>query len=183
MAWQSTRMAEPEIDTRFELHAAVHVHANPHTVYDTVSDITRMGEWSPENTGGEWLTAPPGRAGARFRGHNRGEQRDWTTECEVLAADRPHLFSWGVHGSVNAAETSTWSFEITPTEGGCLLTQRYVMSELRHGLRVQLAELSEQQAALFLARRRSRLEGGMRHTVRAVKRTIEQAPGLTPTND
>ncbi|MGJ7909167.1 SRPBCC family protein [Actinopolyspora sp. H202] len=170
-------MAEPEIDTRFELHAAVHVHADPRTVYDTVSDITRMGEWSPENTGGEWLD-PPGQPGARFHGHNRGDHRDWTTECEVLEADRPRLFSWGVHGSVNAAETSIWSFEITPTDGGCLLTQRYVMSELRHGLRVQLAELSEQQAALFLARRRSRLEGGMRHTVRAVKRTIEQARGL-----
>ncbi|SFT71684.1 hypothetical protein SAMN04487904_106173 [Actinopolyspora lacussalsi subsp. righensis] len=83
---------------------------------------------------------------------------------------------------MNAADTSIWSFEITPAEGGCLLTQRYVMSELRHGLRVQLAELSEQQAALFLARRRSRLEGGMRHTVRAVKRTVEQAHGRAATD-
>ncbi|ASU76995.1 hypothetical protein CDG81_00085 [Actinopolyspora erythraea] len=170
-------MVEPEIDTRFELHAAVHVHADPHTVYDTVSDITRMGEWSPENTGGEWLTGTPGQPGSRFLGHNRGERNDWTTECEVVEAEHPRLFSWKVHSSVDAADTSVWSFEITPDENGCLLTQRYVMSELRHGLRVQLDELSERQASLFLARRRARLEGGMRHTVHAVKRTVERERG------
>ena len=52
--------------------ARIEIEAAPLTVYELVSDITRMGEWSPECYRCEWLdgatTAAPG---ARFRGHNR----------------------------------------------------------------------------------------------------------------
>jgi hypothetical protein len=34
--------------------ASLDIHASPEAVYDLVSDLPRMGEWSPENIGGEW---------------------------------------------------------------------------------------------------------------------------------
>jgi polyketide cyclase/dehydrase/lipid transport protein len=34
--------------------ASIEIHASPEAVYDLVSDLPRMGEWSPENIGGEW---------------------------------------------------------------------------------------------------------------------------------
>jgi Polyketide cyclase / dehydrase and lipid transport len=32
--------------------ASIEIHASPEAVYDLVSDLPRMGEWSPENIGG-----------------------------------------------------------------------------------------------------------------------------------
>jgi Polyketide cyclase / dehydrase and lipid transport len=34
--------------------ASIEIQASPEAVYDLVSDLPRMGEWSPENIGGEW---------------------------------------------------------------------------------------------------------------------------------
>ena len=34
--------------------ARIEIQASPEAVYDLVSVLPRMGEWSPENIGGEW---------------------------------------------------------------------------------------------------------------------------------
>ena len=48
------------------------IHAPAEQVWAMVSDVTRMGEWSPENLGGAWLgTATGPQPGAKFRGTNR----------------------------------------------------------------------------------------------------------------
>ena len=45
-------------------------------VWAMVSDLTRMGEWSPENEGGEWLRGAAGaQPGASFRGTNRNGKK------------------------------------------------------------------------------------------------------------
>ena len=31
--------------------ASIEIHVSPEAVYDLVSDLPRMGEWSPENMG------------------------------------------------------------------------------------------------------------------------------------
>ncbi len=51
------------------------IRAPADQLWSLVSDVTRAGEWSPENIGGSWLdgaTAPV--VGARFRGTNRRGQ-------------------------------------------------------------------------------------------------------------
>ena len=51
--------------------AQVHIDAPLDTVFQLVSDVTRMGEWSPECRRCEWIgesRVPV--AGARFQGHN-----------------------------------------------------------------------------------------------------------------
>jgi len=62
---------------------SVTIEADRAVVYDLVSDITRMGTWSPECYHATWLTTPP-RAfvGARFVGHTAsgrtvGRPRVW----------------------------------------------------------------------------------------------------------
>ena len=37
--------------------ASIEINASPDAVYDLVSDLPRMGEWSSENIGGEWQPA------------------------------------------------------------------------------------------------------------------------------
>ena len=52
-------------------------------------DITRYGEWSPENQGGRW-SGDPGH-GARFTGANRKGIMRWSTHCEVIEYEQPQL--------------------------------------------------------------------------------------------
>ena len=48
----------------------VHMAAPPERVWELVSDVTRIGSYSPETFEAEWLDGATGPAvGAKFRGH------------------------------------------------------------------------------------------------------------------
>ena len=65
--------------------ASVVVRADAGRVWSMVTDVTRMGEWSPETEGAEWIDGATGPAvGARFKGHNRKGRTRWSTTCEVI---------------------------------------------------------------------------------------------------
>jgi hypothetical protein len=50
----------------------VYIAAPAGLIWDLVSDVTRIGEFSPETFEAQWLDgASEPRAGARFRGHVR----------------------------------------------------------------------------------------------------------------
>ena len=73
------------------------IHADAGELYDLVSDLPRMGEWSPENTGGRWVNGAAGPVvGARFKGTNRSGWRRWTTDVVVTNAQRGERFSFDV---------------------------------------------------------------------------------------
>ena len=61
--------------------ASIEINASPEAVYDLVSDLPRMGEWSPENIGGEWQDGGSGQVGDRYIGHNRAGERAWSVLC------------------------------------------------------------------------------------------------------
>jgi hypothetical protein len=63
------------------------VRAPAEMVYDRISDVTRMGQWSPENQGGEWLDwatgAPLALASeAATSGTRLGQPRRWSPKAE-----------------------------------------------------------------------------------------------------
>ena len=77
-----------------ELQASRYVAATAGTVYDLVTDIGRMGEWSPENQGGTWRDgASSPTVGARFTGRNR-RKGAWTTTATVTEADPGRAFAF-----------------------------------------------------------------------------------------
>ncbi|MGQ0574991.1 MAG: SRPBCC family protein [Pseudonocardia sp.] len=103
--------------------ATVTVAASPQTVYDLVSDLPRMGEWSPENTGGRWVGCGGARVGARFLGTNRAGLRWWPTTTLVTDATPGRRFAFETRlGPLRAAE---WAYDITPTDGGCQVTESW----------------------------------------------------------
>lgn len=103
--------------------ASIEITASPEAVYDLVSDVTRMGEWSPENVGADWRDGATGQAGDWFDGHNRSGEREWTRGCEVARADRASDFTFVVMG---VEENCTWwSYEMEPVDGGTRLTERW----------------------------------------------------------
>ena len=98
--------------------------ADPAAVYNLVSDVTRMGEWSPETTSCRWVGGSQSPSvGARFRGSNRHGWHRWSTTCKVTAADPARRFAFEVN--LLGVPVSSWEYEIAPDGEGCLVTERW----------------------------------------------------------
>jgi len=97
----------------------LHIDAEPTRVWELISDITRMGEYSPEVFEAEWLDGATGpEVGARYRGHVKRNERGptyWTT-CEVTECSPGEVFEFGVMMGDKAM--NTWRFEFAPGGGG-----------------------------------------------------------------
>ena len=106
--------------------ATVEVAATPEQVWALLTDITRAGEWSHETQGGEWLDgATTAVLGARFRGRNQQGRTKWSRVCEVVDADAPRTISWRTMPSRSLRDSTRWTYELTPTDTGCTITQRF----------------------------------------------------------
>jgi uncharacterized protein YndB with AHSA1/START domain len=100
------------------------VDASAAEVWAMVSDITRMGEWSPENEGARWTGGATGpRPGAGFRGVNRKGSRTWRTAGRVVASDPGRLFSFRI--TVLGLPSSEWQYHVESTAGGCRVTETW----------------------------------------------------------
>ncbi|HVW81744.1 MAG TPA: SRPBCC family protein [Mycobacteriales bacterium] len=98
------------------------IAASPEAVYAAISDVTRMGEWSQECHSCSWHDGFDGPVvGAKFDGHNRNGDKEWTSQGEVIAADPGRAFVFKC--SMFDFHFSTWGYEIEPTESGCRVTE------------------------------------------------------------
>ncbi|HXQ18325.1 MAG TPA: SRPBCC family protein [Acidimicrobiales bacterium] len=80
---------------RRSCEATIDIEAPPAAVWAVVADVTRVGEWSGECRGCEWVDGATGPAvGARFRGHNRRAGFRWSRTNQVFAADEPTRLVW-----------------------------------------------------------------------------------------
>ena len=99
--------------------------APPSSVFRLVSDITRVGEWSPECRRCEWLDdVAPTSVGARFRGYN---QRGWVKcrmNCTVSAFEPDRVFAFEVSTPGGRLQTR-WRYELEPTAVGTILAERF----------------------------------------------------------
>ncbi len=105
----------------------VHFAAPPAEVWELVSDVTRIGEFSPETFEARWLGDASGpRAGARFRGHVRRNGRGpvyWTT-CTVTASEPGREFAFAVNGPGEVV-VNTWRYQLTPNGEGTDVTESF----------------------------------------------------------
>lgn len=147
--------------------AAVHVDASPAEVYAVVSDVTRMGEWSPETVHCEWVDGATGPAvGAKFKGSNKRGIARWSTTPTVVVADTGREFAFVVD------ETTKWSFRCEADGAGTRLVESFEMVAAMPR-RYVLAE----RYIMRIKDRRADLERGMAETIQRVKVAIEGAPG------
>lgn len=104
---------------------SIDVAAAPDLVWSLVSDLPRMGEFSPENLGGEWVDGATAAAvGARFRGTNRNGSRQWWTKVLIVACEPGRSLTFDVRTPFGV-RVSRWAYEITPTHTGCRLTEHW----------------------------------------------------------
>lgn len=148
--------------------ATVTIDAPPELLYDLISDVTRMGEWSPECTSCEWIDAP-GEPGSRFRGHNRRGPARWTTTAKVLRAERGVEFAFAtLHGDRIATR---WSYQLGG-QGPTVITESF--EAVRTPLLFAVLERT------ILRRRQAQLEAGLHTTLEQLKRFAEAATVARP---
>jgi len=102
------------------------IDAPAEKVWGLVSDLPRMGEWSPENTGGKWTKGSTGPAvGATFTGSNRNGWRRWSTLVTVVDCDPAKVFEIAVTFGPTSLPVSNWRYEFEDTAGGCRVTESW----------------------------------------------------------
>jgi uncharacterized protein YndB with AHSA1/START domain len=103
----------------------VDIAAPPERVYALVSDITRMGEWSPECTGCTWTKGATGpEVGARFKAKNKGGRGPgWGNTPVVTAADPGAKFAFNRSGP--GIGSYTWTYVLEPTGTGTRVTESF----------------------------------------------------------
>ena len=143
--------------------SSVEIAASPEAVYDLVADLTRMGEWSPESTGGAWKDGGTGKVGDWFEGHNRSGEREWTRDCEVVVADRGREFTFVV-GGVEKSYT-WWCYEMAPSAAGTTLQEKWWIVNKSPALQ----EMSEERFQARVAYTKQSIVA----TLAAVKATAE----------
>ncbi|MDW3179638.1 MAG: SRPBCC family protein [Acidimicrobiia bacterium] len=129
---------EPDIVVYRDIAAA------PEVVFAAISDITRMGEWSPETERAEWKDgATEPLLGAKFTGHNRNGDKTWSIDAEIVdfVPGERFFFDCTSRGYV----FSKWGYTVETTDGGCRVTEysQDLRPESAHERSTQISGVSD----------------------------------------
>lgn len=105
------------------------VDASVRQVWDVVSDVTRIGEWSHECHTAQWLGGADGPSpGVRFRGRNRAGWARWGRTCEILSVDPPSQIVWRTVPTLLFPDSTQWRIELEPAgDGRTLIRQSFAV--------------------------------------------------------
>lgn len=136
----------------------VSIKASPEAVYALVSDVTRMGEWSPECVRCEWQDT------TTFKGWNKRGVLKWSTTAKVKTAEPGKEFSFATQSG--GKDSTLWRYEFAATADGCDVTESY--EEL------YAPKLLAWLEGLVMKNRSTELEAGMRTTLERIKAVAER---------
>ncbi|MGO8869928.1 MAG: SRPBCC family protein [Acidimicrobiales bacterium] len=143
----------------------VHMDASPDEIWDLVSDVTRIGRYSPETFEAEWLDGATGPVvGAHFRGHvkRNGRGPTYWSPCTVTACVPGREFAFGVGPA--GRPLNTWRYQLEPAGGGTDVTESFALAD-RPMLRLYWA--------LFGWARGRTNHTGMQTTLERIKAEVE----------
>ena len=149
--------------------ARIHVNAPPEKVYDLVSDVTHMGEWSPENVKNEWIDGATGpTVGARFKGSNKNKLARWTTKPRVVAAEPGKEFAFVVPAIIGNKDLTKWTYRFEDADGGTGITESFeIVNDLPWYINFG------DRYVLGIKDRKADLEQGMQETLGRIKKAAE----------
>ncbi|VEG39174.1 Polyketide cyclase / dehydrase and lipid transport [Mycolicibacterium flavescens] len=146
---------------------SIHVAADPHRLYEIVSDVTRMGEWSPICRACWWDDGDGPRVGAWFTGRNETPERTWETRSQVVAAEPGREFAWEVNDG-----WVYWGYSFEPADGGTRLTESWeLLPKGVAGFRERFGETADAE----IDKRREAARTGIPATLAAIKAAAETA--------
>ena len=142
------------------------IASSPEMLYTMVSDVTRMGEWSPVCKLCWWEDETRG-VDAWFTGRNVTEEKTWETRSKVVADDPGREFAFAVNG-----DRTRWGYTFEPADGGTLVTESW---EILPAAKPSYIERFGDEAETEIAKRAGSASAGMRETLAALKRVAESA--------
>lgn len=144
--------------------ASITIDRPVNEVFAAVSDIARMGEWSPECVECRWAEGvdAPG-VGAAFSGDNVVKAgpltlKRWTTSSEVTGYEPDALFEFVAEGY------TTWRYEFEARDGSTVVTESFSFAP-PEGVQKFLYET--------VMRRSKNMVKGMDATLRRLKVVLE----------
>ena len=147
--------------------ATIHIEAPPEKVYAVVTDVSRMGEWSPETVKGEWIDGATGPAvGARFKGTNRRGLVRWSTKPRVLVADDGREFAFVT--DFRGEDSTKWAYRFEPDGTGAKVTESFEIMNDVHG-----AIVFAEKYIMRIKDRKADLEKDMAKTLQRIKTAVE----------
>lgn len=170
MGWTGDRTAAPDCPvlgtaracpmdfSTFRASASVIVDVPAEDLYAFVADMPRIGEVSPECTGGWWEGEGRG-VGATFIGTNTEGDRTWQRRLLVSAADPPREFAWENLGDPAQPPPDgeggpvRWSYTFAPVAGGTEVVETWSLRE-----HPRLVELGEQTLRIIQSRSQAGIE-------------------------
>lgn len=142
--------------------------ASPEVVWDLVSDVTRIGEFSPETFEARWTRGSTGpEVGATFAGHvkRNGVGPTYWSPCRVTVCEPPRVFEFSV--GTDSVSVNNWGYRLEPDgpDGRATVVTEYFRLEPALPMRLYW---------LLLGRLRGRTnERGMRSTLERMKQVVE----------
>ena len=143
----------------------VWMDAPPAGVWDLVSDVTRIGEFSPETFEAKWTRGSTGpEVGASFAGHvkRNGVGPTYWSPCQVTACEPGVVFEFAV--GTDAITIKNWGYRLAPLDVGTDVTEFFRLE----------ASLPTRLYWLVLGPLRGRTNRkGMRTTLERMKAVVE----------
>ncbi|ETW95842.1 MAG: hypothetical protein ETSY1_29000 [Candidatus Entotheonella factor] len=151
----------------------VFINASPATVWALITDLDAIGRWSPEYQGGEWIEGATGPAvGARFKGHNKREDREWESQSIITVCDVERTLAWAVGREPSSAGAS-WRFELTPQDSGTHVRQQVIIGPGPSGLTAVIDQRPDLEEKI-IANRCAEHSRNMQATLQGLKAAAEQ---------
>ena len=144
---------------------SVWMDAEPAEVWDLVSDVTRIGEFSPETFEARWTRGSTGpEVGAWFKGHvkRNGVGPTYWSLCRVTRCEVEEVFEFAV--GTEEMNVNNWGYRLEPKDGGTLVTEYF---RLASNLPTRIYWL------LLGPLRRRTNQKGMRTTLERMKAVLE----------
>ena len=104
----------------------VHIDAPVAKVWDLVSDVTRIGEFSPETFEARWTRGSTGpEVGASFKGHvkRNGVGPTYWSGCQVTKCVPNEVFEFAV--GTDDVTLNNWGYRLAPDGDGTRVTEYY----------------------------------------------------------
>ncbi len=149
---------------RERIEASIDIAAPPADVWSLVSDLRRMGEWSPQCRrmvifGGDV------KQGTRTLNVNRQRWKFWPTTAKVVAFEPEKRLALRI-----AENRTVWTYELEPTADGTRVTESRTTPDGVSRLSKALTKVALGGTTQFEAE----LERGIHATLGRVKTVVEQ---------
>lgn len=155
-----------------EAFVSLDISAPPVQVWEIVTDVTLMPQWSTELLDVRWAEGFRAAApGARFVGRNRhAAVGEWTTVSEIVVFEPSRRFGWAVGDVQNPS--ATWAFELESIPDGTRLGYRARIGPGRSGV-TMLIEREPHRAQEIVERRLAQFRASMRETLEGIRERAE----------